>query len=94
MKHPKTYAAYLCAALMAFLAGGCELSNETTTAHDSGVSQEPLHLVGDLLEIETEQFYDPDYIRSYESQLLAHHGADIVAAANQWYSKGQVPSFR
>ena len=37
MKHPKTYAAYLCAALMAFLAGGCELSNETTTAHDSGV---------------------------------------------------------
>ena len=54
MKHPKTYGAYLRAALMTFLAGGCELSNETTRAHDSGVSQEPLHLVGDLLEIETE----------------------------------------
>jgi len=89
MKHPKTYAAYLCAALMAFLAGGCELSNETTTAHDSGASQEPLHLVGDLLEIETEQFYNPDYMRSYESQLLARYGADMVAAANQWYSNRQ-----
>ena len=87
MNHPKTYVTCAFVAFSALFTGACETSTEPANINHPKSSEDTDLWAGDIIELQAEQFFNSDFMRSYESQLIASYGAEIVATASQWNAK-------